>query len=102
MPKPYETIVTEISAYIENNGAKYPSWYVGVAKNPRERLFEDHKVREEGDAWIFREAESREVADRVEGYFVQVKKAQGGPGGGDEESASVYAYLTGPHTMEDA
>ena len=102
MAKPYQQIVDEISAYIDARGGEYQSWYVGIVRAPRSRLFDDHAVHEKGDPWIYRAAESRDEANRVEAYFVNVRKTQGGPGGGDEESKTVYAYLTGTHTREEA
>ena len=99
MPKSYQQIVHEITAHIEGNGGAFDQWYVGVAKEPKARLFQDHQVSKE--AYIIRWAESRDEADRVEAYFVNVKGTQGGPGGGDSESTAVYAYHTSSRTKED-
>ena len=71
-----------------------------LSASPRNRLFDDHNVRENGDAWIFREATSSAVAREVETYFINMKGTQGGPGGGDANSRSVYAYKIKPHTRE--
>ena len=62
---------------------------MGIAASPRDRLFNDHNVREKGDAWIFREATSSAVAREVESYFIDVKGTRGGAGGGDASSRSV-------------
>ena len=93
-------IIADIEAYIGNNSANFGNWYVGIAADPRDRLFNDHDVSEKGDAWIFREATSSAVAREVEDYFIDVKGTQGGAGGGDYRSRSVYAYKIKPHTRE--
>lgn len=100
MAKTETQIIADIDGYIENNGAYFGNWYVGIAASPRDRLFDDHNVREKGDAWIFREATSSTVAREVETYFINVKGMQGGPGGGDVNSRFVYAYKIKSHTRE--
>lgn len=93
---------TEIKQAIEGHMAKcggtYREWYVGIAADPRDRLFNGHGVREKGDAWILRRAESAEVARRVERYFVKTLGTDGGPGGGDASTKAVYAYKKNAHT----
>lgn len=100
MAKTRDQIIADIDGHIGNNGADFGNWYVGIAASPRDRLFNDHNVRENGDAWIFREATSSTVAREVENYFIDVKGTQGGAGGGDSSSRSVYAYKIKPHTRE--
>jgi hypothetical protein len=78
-----ETIKTEIKAYIQRNGGTYSDWYVGIVSDPRNRLFRDHNVSENGGAWIYREAESSSAAREVEEYFVNLLGTNGGSGGGD-------------------
>jgi hypothetical protein len=98
--KTRDQIIADIESHINNNGADFGQWYVGIASSPRDRLFNDHNVRENGDAWIFREATSSAVAREVENYFINVKGTQGGAGGGDYGSRSVYAYKIKSHTRE--
>ena len=93
-----EQIKKDVKDYIEGNGGKYSSWYVGIADNPRERLFDGHGVKEEGDLWIYRTAESSTEARRIEKYFVEQLGTDGGTGGGDEKTKAVYAYLKNSHT----
>lgn len=89
MAKTRDQIIADIEAHIGNNGADFGNWYVGIAASPRDRLFNDHNVRENGDAWIFREAASSAVAREVEYFFINVKGTHGGAGGGDASSRSV-------------
>ena len=100
MAKTKQQIITEIENYINNNGGGFSAWYVGIASKPRDRLFNDHNVRENGDAWIYREATSSTVAREVEDHFIDVKGTQGGGGGGDYDSRNDYAYKIKPHTRE--
>jgi len=93
-----DKIISDIKDYIRNNGSVYSSWYVGIAKDPRDRLFNGHNVHQNGDAWIYREAESSQVARDVENYFINTLGTDGGPGGGDWQSNNVYAYKKNSHT----
>lgn len=94
-----QTVIAEITAYVTNNGGGYSQWYFGIAAKPRERLFSGHTVREKGDAWIYRSCAHSEGARAIERYF-HAQGMRGGPGGGDDESASVYAYRIAGHTVE--
>lgn len=92
MVKTEAEIIIEIERYISNCGGTFSSWYVGIAADPRDRLFNDHSVDEMNDNWIFRTATSSSVARKIERYFIFTKGTKGGSGGGDENSKSVYAF----------
>ncbi len=93
------TAIAEIKAYREKNGGGYSQWYVGITANPKSRLFNDHQVKEKGDAWIFRQCVTSRIAREVEDHFLALGM-KGGPGGGDNDSDYVYAYLIARHTVE--
>ena len=95
-----DKIIADIENYIQDNGANFANWYVGIAADPRDRLFDDHGVREHGDLWIFRLATSSAIAREVEDYFIDIRDTEGGPGGGDDKTKSVYAYKIKSHTRE--
>jgi len=57
-------------------------------------------VRRKGDHWIYREAGTSQVARFVEEFFIDLRGTDGGTGGGDASSTSVYAYRKRPHTRE--
>lgn len=99
MAKSKGAIIDEIERYITQYGRGISAWYVGIAAKPRDRLFDDHSVDEENDAWIFRTASSSSVAREIEKYFLN-KGARGGAGGGGADSKAVYAYLVKSHTRE--
>ena len=100
MEKTQAKIIADIENHIEDRGGPLSSWYVGIAADARDRLFNDHSVKEKGDLWVYRRATSSAAARKIEKYFIDTKGTQGGPGGGDESSESVYAYKIKSHTRE--
>ena len=84
------SIETEIDLRINKCGKGYREWYVGVAADPGQRLFEGHNVSQEGGAWIYKDAGSESMAKIVEAIFHK-KGCKGGQGGTDS-SHYVYAY----------
>jgi hypothetical protein len=98
MVKPQWSIIHEIDAYIEGAGGEHEEWYVGVASDAEDRLFDDHNVKEKGDQWIFRQCMSSADARDIESHFVIEMGTDGGTGGGDESTDMVYAYRKAAHT----
>ena len=92
-------ITAAIKNHIDTNGGNYPAWYVGIARNPIERLFKDHNVDKARGIWIYRDAGSRAVAERIEMTFIRLG-IKGNPGGGSEDTTWVYAYKIEPYTRE--
>ena len=89
-----------IMRYINNNNRDYSSWYVGIASNPRTRLFTDHNVSKQNGSWVYKNAGSEEIARAVEKYIIENHNTKGDTGGGDNTTTSVYAYLTTNSTKE--
>lgn len=87
-------------SHIVRNGGKHDQWYVGIAESARRRLFDDHGVREEGDAWIYRECANSEVARTIEAYLLKNCAFEGDTGGGSYLTKYVYAYKIASHTEE--
>jgi len=98
MAKSKQEIISEIEAYMQNGGGSLRAWYVGISNDARTRLFNGHRVRENGDWWIYSKASSSQVAREVEDYFVNTLGTDGGIGGGDQTSDVVYAYKKAAHT----
>ena len=94
-----EQTASEIDAYIRKIGGGYPTWYCGIASKPRDRLFTDHNVAENGGSWIYRAAGSENAARSIEEYFLK-KGCKGGGGGGDGGTRYVYAYKITSTTRE--
>ncbi len=93
-----QQIKSDIKEHIQKDGGGYRAWYVGISKDARDRLFNGHGVHENGDWWIYRQAESSNAARNVESYFVNTLNTDGGTGGGDEKADYVYAYKKNSHT----
>lgn len=100
MAKSYKEIVSEFDAHLQKSGKKYYSeFYVGISKNARKRLFEEHHVDEEHSWWIYRTATTSEIARKVEKHYLDLGM-RGGTGGGDDTATMVYCYVVTPTTTE--
>mgnify|MGYP001598527765 CR=1 FL=1 len=97
--KSLNQIAQEIDDHIRKGGDGYSSWYVGIASDPRARLFNDHNVNEHNGCWIFRDCGADTSARKVEEYFIN-KGCKGGTGGGDNTTRFVYAYKISRNTRE--
>lgn len=84
-----ENIIKQITKHFK--GKKYNGCYVGIAKDAKNRLFQQHNVDKENGHWIHSTASSDKVAREIEDHFIEAGM-KGGGGGGDEESKMVYAY----------
>jgi hypothetical protein len=91
--------IAGIDAYIKQHGGGYPAWYVGIAADPRDRLFTGHCVSEKADAWIYRDCGNDGAARRVEQAFLNAG-CKGGDGGGDRNTRYAYAYKITASTRE--
>ncbi|MBI5287976.1 MAG: hypothetical protein HY873_03265 [Chloroflexi bacterium] len=90
--------IVEILQFMRRAGGPKEGWYVGIASNPRRRVFGEHQVIETLTPWIWRDVESVHQARRVESYFLNAVRTDGGPGGGLADSRFVYAYRKNPVT----
>lgn len=96
----YDSIVNAIDKHLSISGKKYYSdFYVGITKNVEQRLFHEHNVSKENSWWIYRIAQSDEIARQVEQHYLDLGM-RGAPGGGDEDSRVVYCYVVTPTTVE--
>ena len=97
-PRTAEEIIFEISQVIQQSGQPYPRWYVGIASQPIQRLFDDHGVDDnQRDRYIYRRSISSLEARQIEKHFLLLG-TDGGPGGGSEATEWVYAYQKGIST----
>lgn len=100
MGKNHTQIVSDILMHISMNSAKYfDDFYIGIAKNPEERLFEQHLVSKTNHCWIYQEASSEDEARKAEKTLLDIGM-KGGPGGGDKETRFVYCYRITTETKE--
>lgn len=66
MIKTKQEITIDILNFIWSNGGNYSDWYVGISKDARDRLFNDHQLDEKKDNWIYLTASSAAVAREIE------------------------------------
>jgi len=98
LPHDKQEIIDDIKKYIIENKGDYNSWYVGVSSDARNSLFKDHKVKENGNHWIYKTALSSEIAREVEKHLIIVLGTHGEIGSGEETAKMVYAYKKAMHT----
>ncbi len=100
MAKTADEIITDIEAHLQKSSAKnYSDFYIGITKNKKSRLHDDHNVPEDGHWFITRKAINDEEARKAETHFLD-KGMDGGDGGGDEDSDIVYCYRISNETKE--
>ncbi len=87
-----EQIVTKISGYMKKRGGPYGAWYVGMGNKPKIRLFKDHGVQKKGEPWIYIHAESEDVAQKAQSYFLKTLGTTGGEDKEGDEASFVFAY----------
>lgn len=97
MVKSSEIIVMEILEFIQLEGGHPRLWYVGITDEAKGKLFNEHQVHYQDDAWIYRTASSELEAQRVEEYFLEYG-LDGGKGSRRPDSRMVYAYRKGINT----
>jgi hypothetical protein len=87
-----QEIRDQILAYLNSQGGRSASWYIGVATDIERRLFVDHRVPPANHWYICRQAHSPAAA-REAGQALLALGFDGGLGAGDEDAVFVYAYL---------
>lgn len=85
-----KTVIKRIESYMSKFEGDYSDWYVGITNELDEQLFDLHKVDEKG-VWISFGADTEEVAQKVQKYFLD-KKTDGIPVEENSEARIVYAY----------
>lgn len=81
------------------NGRYYSEFYVGIAKDPNDRLINGHGVTSSVPNIYWTAPLQTEIVRAIEKYFVN-KGTRGGPGGGDTNTCYIYAYKISPGTRE--
>lgn len=95
-----DEIVRQILEYIRQHGGAFRDWYVGIASDVKRRLHVDHNVPAESQIpWIYRGAATDRAARTAEQTLLAMG-CDGGPGGGDQTTAVVYAYRKQWSTVE--
>ncbi len=93
-----EHVITYLNGKLkELSNTVNSQWYVGIASDVRERLFIDHKVHEQNGQWAHSPADTADIARSVEKHFLDAG-LDGGAGGGDDTTKTVYVYLKSSRT----
>jgi hypothetical protein len=84
---------------MRNGGGRPGDWYVGIANNAHEKLFDHHNLQG-ADGYICMHADSPQMAGEIRNYFVQVFGTDGDNAAArfDSDTDMVYAYKKGLHT----
>ncbi len=90
-----------ITDYIGKTGyTQAKDWYIGIATDPKERLFNDHNVSEQNGKWGYYPADSEQTTRNAESSLLEKYPSfQGGTGDGTSPSY-VYTYYVTADTVE--
>lgn len=90
-----QTIIDAIQKFAENSGKMYyREFYIGITSDINERLFKEHKVDENSSAYIYKCADTEEIARDVEKHFLDKgMKGDIGGGTGNNDVKWVYCYV---------
>ena len=97
MAESAQQVYDEICVYMGRWDNPYPNWYSGITSDPQSRLFNDHNVSIENDAWIYRRCTSNDGARSVGDALLKLG-CNGLSGSGDEISTYIYSYLKSANT----
>jgi hypothetical protein len=91
----------EFLAYIKEFDPTFSNWYVGLADQPRQALFERHGVRDAEDPWLYKQRLTNRAARTVQQYFIEHRETAGAPSMEQSEDVDcVYLYKVAAHTRQ--
>ena len=94
-----QQIKFEMIAHIKEFGASFSEWYVGIASDPKQSLFEKHGVDKKSDIWIYKQALTFNACQTVQRYFLQILGTDGELINTAEENMDcVYLYKKSERT----
>jgi hypothetical protein len=94
-----QQIKFEILAYIKEFGGDFNDWYVGIAADPKGTLFQTHKVHQEDDIWLHKQALTFTACKTIQKYFLDILKTDGkAVSEGDEDTDCIYLYKKSSRT----
>ena len=91
-PKSFKQITYEIDVFIDKYEFASSEWYVGIAADPEDRLFNHHQVDREKSTWIYKLADSPETANQVKRAYIK-EGLDGDRNDGDDNNAYVYTFV---------
>lgn len=101
MPKTKEEIIANIKDQIDSEKGSYDSWYIGTTNDADKRLFSptEHNVDQNNGWWIYRSANSKEIAEEIAKYFINLG-LKGSTVSISDNSNIVYAFKISPLTKQ--
>jgi hypothetical protein len=91
----------EFLAYIKEFDSTFSNWYVGLADQPRQALFNLHGVRDAEDPWLYKQLLTNRAARTVQDYFIDHLKTAGVASAEQSEDVDcVYLYRIAAHTRQ--
>ena len=69
-----QQIKFEILAYIKEFGGDFSEWYVGIAADPKGTMFQTHKVHQDDDIWLHKQALTFTACKTIQKYFLDILK----------------------------
>ena len=97
-----QAIIKDIDAHLgRSNKQYYNQFYIGITNDVKSRLFGDHKVPRENHWWIYRYADTEEIAREVEKHYLNLgMQGASGGGTGNNDVKYVYCYAIANYTVE--
>ena len=88
----FSEIVLHLRSFINEHACASHQWYVGLASDAEEKLFQHHKVNRQANSWIYRMADSPEAARSVHENFLRLG-CDGEQYPNELNATDVYIYL---------
>jgi hypothetical protein len=93
-------VISELYAFMKSKGGSPDEWYIGITSIIVSRLWAEHNVDIGANNHKSFLMNSSEEARKVEKYFIDQLKVDGGSGGGDSNAIWVYLYKKTPATKQ--
>ena len=91
-----KVIIDDIKSYIQKNGGDYNAWYIGISEDVQDIVLNILKIN--SHFWMYKEAESPQIAREVVNYFLTTLGTDESMGGGDSSGCIVYVCKKLVHT----
>ncbi|MEP3478592.1 MAG: hypothetical protein ABJZ55_05035 [Fuerstiella sp.] len=64
--------IHKINEYVQQHGGKYSDWHMGIAADPRGKLFTDYRVDRTTGSWIFTGCGTLDASCNVVKHFAEL------------------------------
>jgi len=91
IPSKMQKIINDIKNYIDERGADYAEWYVGICADPYDNDFFARKMR--SIYWMYVEAGSPQIARDVATHFVTSLGTDGNVDSSAIDKVSTVVYV---------